>query len=77
MSSIRKRILCALTALAAAAALSGCSGVQNEERPESPTLAPAAVKWEAPDGDRSVLMPFTCFCSPRSTRRAERTGTWP
>ena len=54
MSSIRKRILCALTALAAAAALSGCSGVQNEERPESPTLAPAAVKWEAPDGDRSV-----------------------
>ena len=48
------RVFCALLALGAAVSLSGCTGKKKEERPASPTLAPAQVEWDAPDGDRAV-----------------------
>ena len=50
----RKRILCVLLAVCLTAVLSGCTGRVNEEKPASPTLAPAEVSFRAPDGDRAV-----------------------
>ena len=49
-----KRILCLVLAACAGLLMSGCSGKSGEERPPSPTLAPAVMELKAPDGDRTV-----------------------
>ncbi len=54
---MKKRALCLLTALCLAAALSGCARNGGEEAEPVPTLAPASVAWEAPDGDRVIGQP--------------------
>jgi len=55
---MKKKALCLLTALCLAAAfLGGCSRKGGEETAPVPTLAPASVRWEAPDGDRTVGKP--------------------
>ena len=46
-----------LTALVLLLALSGCENAGTEEKKAVPTLAPAVVAWEAPDGDQSVREP--------------------
>ncbi len=51
---MRKRILCLLTAVCLAAALGGCARNSGEELQPLQTLAPATVRWTAPDGDRVV-----------------------
>ena len=55
---MKKKALCLLTALCLAAVfLTGCSRKGGEETVPAPTLAPATVSWEAPDGDRTVGKP--------------------
>ena len=55
---MRKKALCLLTALCLAAVfLTGCTRKGGEETAPVPTLAPASVSWEAPDGDRTVGKP--------------------
>ena len=55
---MKKKALCLLTALCLAAVfLTGCSRKGGEETAPAPTLAPATVSWEAPDGDRTVGKP--------------------
>ena len=49
-----RRIAAAAVSVCLAAVLSGCSGRGNEEKPAAPTLPPANVSVEAPDGDRAV-----------------------
>ncbi len=53
-SGKHRRFLGVLLAVCLTAALSGCTGRVNEEKPASPTLAPAKVGYTAPDGDRTV-----------------------
>ena len=52
-----KKILCVLLALCLLAALSGCARKGGEELAPLPTLEPASVDYEAPDGDRVVGSP--------------------
>ena len=52
-----KKILCVLLALCLLAALSGCARKGGEELAPLPTLEPASVDYEAPDGDRIVGSP--------------------
>ena len=51
-----KRVLCLLAALCLLAVLGGCARQGGEEQAPVPTLAPAVVDYEAPDGDRIVGM---------------------
>ena len=51
---MRKRVLCLLTAVCLAAVLGGCARNSGEELQPLQTLAPATVRWTAPDGDRVV-----------------------
>ena len=54
---IGKRMLCIAAALCMGMTLSGCSGRGNEELPPSPTLKPAVLRVDAPDGDRPIRQP--------------------
>ena len=54
---MKKRLLCVLTAVCLLTALSGCGRKGGEETAPVPTLPPASVNWEAPDGDRVVGRP--------------------
>ena len=49
-----RRIISAAMTVCMAAMLSGCGGRGNEEKPAAPTLPPANVSIQAPDGDRAV-----------------------
>ena len=51
-----KKVLCLLAALCLLAVLGGCARQGGEEQAPVPTLAPAVVDYEAPDGDRIVGM---------------------
>ncbi len=51
---IPRRITAAALAACMAFMLSGCAGRGKEEKPAAPTLPPADVSMEAPDGDRAV-----------------------
>ena len=54
---MKKRALCLLAALCLLTVTSGCSRKTGEETEPVPTLAPASVEWEAPDGDRAAGKP--------------------
>ena len=49
-----KKILCVVMALCLLVMLGGCAGKGGEEPALLPTLEPASVDYEAPDGDRVV-----------------------
>ena len=51
---MKKRVICLMTALCLLTVLTGCSGNGGEEQIAVETLPPATVRWEAPDGDRTV-----------------------
>ena len=57
---MKKRIGCLLTALCLTVMLSGCARTPGEEQKPAETLPPATVRWEAPDGDRSVREAEDC-----------------
>ena len=54
---MKKRAVCLVTALCLLSVLSGCARKGGEETEPVPTLAPASVEWEAPDGDRAARRP--------------------
>lgn len=54
LSSIVRRFACLVLAAAMLSVLSGCAGRGGEEMAPVPTLAPAGVRFSAPDGDRVV-----------------------
>ena len=51
---MRKRVLCAGLVLCLLAGMSGCARKGGEDQAPVRTLAPAAVPWAAPDGDRVI-----------------------
>ena len=51
---MRKKTICFLAVLCLLPVMTGCMRNGGEEQAPSPTLAPASVRWNAPDGDRVI-----------------------
>ena len=75
MSGTFKRLISAGLAVIMTAVLTGCGRSGNEEEPQSPTLPPATVGMQAPDGDRTVREPgdYAIYLPGRNDMQSSRS----
>ena len=73
---MKKRAISLLTALCLLAGLTGCAGRKGDEPAAVETLPPAAVRWEAPDGDRMIRRreDFTLWIPERNEQKLSPRG---
>ena len=71
-----RKACCLLTAVCLLAALTGCARNGTEERVPANTLPPAAVEYEAPDGDRVIRKPseYMLYVPEKDAQQLEPIG---